>query len=101
MNFSLSHIFLESKIREIDPYLLDLGQDVSTLDLEIEIGRYQGRDRENRICKLCSNGLENEVYFLFHCSRLEHIRKQFDSILKFDENIPCDKGRFYVVKRIS
>ena len=29
------------------------------LDLEIEIGRWHGIDRENRICKLCSNGIEN------------------------------------------
>ena len=64
--------------------------------MEIEIGRWQGIDRENRICKLCSNGIENEVHLLFHCSRLKHIRKQY-SILKFDENILCDEDRFEVL----
>ena len=64
------------------------------LNLESEIGRWQGIDRQNRICKLCSSGIENEVHFLSRCSRLEQIRKQFDCIFKFDDNILCDEDRF-------
>ena len=66
------------------------------LDLDIELDKWQDIDR---ICKLCSSGIENEVHFPFHCSMLEHIPKQFDSILKFDENIPCVEDRFEIIFR--
>ena len=53
------------------------------LDLEIETGRWRGIQREDRICKLCNNGIENEIHFLFHCCRLEHIREPYHCMLAF------------------
>ena len=46
------------------------------LDLEIErvIGRWQGIAKEE-ICKCCSDGIEDQIHSLFHCSELEHIRE--------------------------
>ena len=40
-------------------------------------GRWRGIQREDRICKLCNNGIENEIHFLFHCCSLEHIREPY------------------------
>ena len=39
----------------------------------------------------------NRELISFNCTRLEHIRKQFDGILKFDETILCDEDRFEIV----
>ena len=54
------------------------------LDLEIETGRWRGIPKEQRICKLCSNGIENEIHFLFYCSELNHIREQYKEIISID-----------------
>ena len=53
-------------------------------DLEIETGRWRGTPKEQRICKLGSSRIENEIHFLFHCSELNHIREQYKDILSID-----------------
>ena len=41
---------------------------LSSHNLEIELGRYHGIDRENRICKICNlNSIESEFHFLLCC----------------------------------
>ena len=51
------------------------------LALEIEVGRYAKIDREHRICKLCSNGIEDELHFLFECNCLkEHCQKLYNKL---------------------
>ena len=67
------------------------------LDLEIETGRWRGVQRENRICKLCSDGIETEIHFLFHCCSLEHIRESFYDILSLNKEAQCDNDRFEIL----
>ena len=44
----------------------------------IEQGRYNQISRENRHCLLCgSNQIEDEIHFLFHCSKYSIIRNNF------------------------
>ena len=54
-------------------------------DLEIETGRWRSIEKENRT--LCDNGVEDEAYFVFHCRKLEHIRKLSSNILELGEGI--------------
>ena len=42
------------------------------LPLQIQLGRYQGLPRHERICKLCNNDVEDEIHFLFNCSKLQN-----------------------------
>ena len=52
----------------------------SNHDLLIEKGRHYKPKipREERICNLCnSNETEDDIHFLFHCSRYEILRKSF------------------------
>ena len=43
----------------------------SSHDLEIERGRYQGIKAEERTCKLCKSGVEDEPHFLLICPSLK------------------------------
>ena len=44
----------------------------------IELGRYNQTTRDNRNCPFCgSNHLEDEVHFLFNCSKYSLIRNNF------------------------
>jgi hypothetical protein len=40
---------------------------VSAHNLEIKKGRYIGVKTEDRICKLCNTGVEDETHFLLQC----------------------------------
>ena len=60
----------------LEKYLLILNEDerrvltkfrVSAHNLEIEKGRYIGVKTEDRICKLCNTGVEDETHFLLQC----------------------------------
>lgn len=55
---------------------------ISNHDLEIEKGRYIGLQANQRLCKLCSSEMEDEIHFLLKCNKLDHIRKQFLDIMK-------------------
>ena len=46
-------------------------------DLEIEVGRRSSIPRHERICKLCSNGIEDEQHFLLVCDKLAQVRLQY------------------------
>jgi hypothetical protein len=49
---------------------------VSSHHLQIELGRYQGIPRHQRLCQQCSSGeVEDEIHFLFKCSKYEPDRK--------------------------
>ena len=42
---------------------------ISAHKLQIEIGRYQGTLRVNRICCRCTSGqVEDEIHYLLHCT---------------------------------
>ena len=38
--------------------------------LEVETGRWAKKDRNDRICKLCKSGVEDEKHFLVDCTKL-------------------------------
>ncbi len=48
---------------------------ISNHKLEIERGRYFNIPASNRICKLCKNGVENEIHFLLDYPALNTVRK--------------------------
>jgi hypothetical protein len=77
-------VFLIIKL-SLKKYLLILNEDerrvlikfrVSAHNLEIEKGRYIGVKTEDRICKLCNTGVEDETHFLLQCPVLENKRTQ-------------------------
>ena len=39
--------------------------------LEVEMGRWRGNKRDDRICKLCGEGIEDEKHFLTICTKLD------------------------------
>jgi len=55
---------------------------VSSHHLQIELGRYQGIPRHQRLCQQCSSGeVEDEIHFLFNCSKYEPDRKELVDII--------------------
>ena len=55
---------------------------VSSHHLQIELGRYQGIPRHQRLCQQCSSGeVEDEIHFLFKCSKYEPDRKELIDII--------------------
>jgi hypothetical protein len=49
---------------------------ISSHRLQIELGRYQGVPRHNRVCTKCSsNVIEDELHFLFECSNYDEDRE--------------------------
>ena len=58
------------------------------LPIEVETGRYAKVPKAERVCKLCSEGVKNEIHFLFDC-----IKTQNQRILlyhKLPELLNCD-----------
>ena len=46
--------------------------------LEIEFGRFNGINRENRLCKFCTqNVVESEYHFILCCPRYSEIRTKY------------------------
>ena len=55
---------------------------VSSHHLQIELGRYQGIPRHQRLCQQCSSGeVEDEIHFLFKCTKYEPDRKELIDII--------------------
>ena len=48
---------------------------LSSIDLEIERGRYSNLDRNERKCKICRTEIEDEFHFLFICPIYADLRK--------------------------
>ena len=46
-------------------------------NLEIELGRHQGRPKNDRICKMCGDGIEDELHFMFQCPVYETLRQKY------------------------
>ena len=44
------------------------------LPLEIEVGRYRNEELSNRICRLCSSAIEDEIHFLCECPKYNDLR---------------------------
>ena len=54
---------------------------ISAHKLEIETGRYTKTTREERLCKLCSLEVEDELHFIMSCPKLSKRRTTFDKII--------------------
>ena len=55
---------------------------ISAHKLQIEIGRYQGTLRDNRICCRCtSDQVEDEIHYLLHCTCHANHREIFTTYL--------------------
>jgi len=87
----------------LEKYLLILIKDerrvltkfrVSAHNLEIEKGRYRpiGVKTEDKICKLCNTGVEDDTHFLLQCPVLENKRTQIinniKNVNKYFNNLP-------------
>ncbi len=48
-----------------------------TLPLEIELGRYSQTPLDNRKCKICKSGIEDEIHFIFLCPAYVKERDKF------------------------
>ena len=56
---------------------------ISKHKLMIELGRYNQITRDNRNCPFCgSNQIEDEIHFLFNCSKCSLIRNNFYNKVK-------------------
>ena len=56
---------------------------ISKHKLMIELGRYNQITRDNRNCPFCgSNQIEDEIHFLFHCSKCSLISNNFYNKVK-------------------
>ena len=51
---------------------------ISAHNLEIEMGRYKNKPRDERLCSGCLK-VENEVHFLFECNSYSTLRDDFTS----------------------
>ena len=47
---------------------------IGSLSLQVELGRYHNLPRNERICTLCNEGIEDEIHFLFMCDKLSQYR---------------------------
>ena len=63
---------------------------LGSLPLQIELGRYQGLERHERICKICGTETECELHFLFRCQAYSNRRTQlyqkFPEILNYADD---------------
>ena len=66
--------------------------------LPIETGRWQGVNRENRVCTICNTGdIGDEFHYIMTCTFFEYHRKQFikkryikrPNVIKFKEIMNC------------
>ena len=74
---------------KIENYIVKMR--ISDHILEIERGRYNKINREQRICRQCHlNVIEDEEHFFFHCQKNELLRKEF---LTQIENVPKIDGK--------
>ena len=55
---------------------------LSDLHLQIEIGRFFQICRQERVCSLCCNGVEDELHVLFDCDVYSDLRTHWDTSVK-------------------
>jgi hypothetical protein len=56
--------------------------------LQVQVGRFQGIARSNRLCKQCfSHELEDEEHCLLHCSHNKNIRARYVGLFTTCQNI--------------
>ncbi len=74
------------------------------LPLSIETGRWGSIPLEDRICQMCDSlVVEDEYYFIFHCSLYNNIREQFlqhvaNTIININEKNEIDEIKMFMSK---
>ena len=69
----------------------------SSHNLRIEVGRYLGQRRDQRICTICQNGdYEDEFHFIMKCSEYKEIR---DGTFKKLDNCICMNGPTVLMRK--
>lgn len=58
-----------------------------SLMLRIEYGRYNREQRDERICELCNDGVEDANHFLYDCKALTEIRLEYADLISNPDNI--------------
>ena len=58
------------------------------IPLNVELGRFVNKKREERICDICKSNVEDEQHFIFTCPAYKPVRDQFSSFVeqKYDIN---------------
>ena len=64
------------------------------LKLKIETGRYTNLTRNQRICDLCNNGIEDEIHFIFQCPKYALSRHMLEK--KIDKNL-CNQTKLKIL----
>ena len=73
---------------------------LSNHQLMIEIGRHKKLPKEERICQICHDGIEDEIHFLIKCKTLQQLRQPllascYESRPNFD--FYTDKEKFIFI----
>ena len=62
-----------------------------TNELQVELGRRRGQPRDERICQVCYNGVEDEKHVITKCSAYEHERRRLIDSMKRNERGGLEK----------
>ena len=75
---------------------------LSNHKLRIELGRREGIVREERICQICSEGVEDEIHFLVKCKQYNDLRQPLINLCmesKPQFNYYTDKEKFIFIMK--
>ena len=84
-----------------EPYLADIPNFLlrkrltkfrcSDHSLEIEVGRHKNIPAQERICKMCKDGIETEEHFLWICPKYSQLRTRYfgDVNLEWADILKC------------
>ena len=68
-----------------------------TNELEIEVGRREGKRVEERVCRVCGDGKEDERHFVIDCIRYWKERQDLALALQYaDTGAPADKDDLFL-----
>ena len=74
---------------------------MSTHKLNIEVGRYEKKERHQRLCETCNLGqIESEDHFILECPTYEDIRSHFFKEMYNDLHIDIDKTGIIGIKHV-
>ena len=69
----------------------------SCLGLRVQEGSYIGIDIEDRICEICSEGVEDEFHVIFVCPLYQNLRY----LLPFNDNDFPSEDKFFALMRLK
>ncbi len=72
---------------------------LSSHSLNVETGRHRKLVREDRICTLCRNGVEDETHFLITCPFYKDVRNKFSELFCFSCHLDSPSKVLDLLKR--